>query len=102
MTMNELVNLLFFFLAGVGMGLVYFGGLWWTVKRLARSPKPHLLTLGSFAVRSGFILAGLYWIAREGRWEAIVVSLLGVLGARLIFIRLLSPEKKQGRTFSEG
>lgn len=100
--MNEIVKVMIFFLAGAGIGIFYFGGLWWTLRKLSRSRRPHLLTLSSFLVRSGFCLAGLFWIAREGRWEYMVSSLLGIIGARWVLIRLLSPEREPKKSFSEG
>lgn len=100
--MNEIVKVMIFFFAGAGIGIFYFGGLWWTLRRLSRSRNPHWLTLGSFLLRSGFCLAGLFWIAREGRWELMVSSLLGIIGARWAMVRLLSPERETKKSFSEG
>ncbi|MGD2245256.1 MAG: ATP synthase subunit I [Candidatus Aminicenantes bacterium] len=100
--MNEIVNLVLFFLAGTGMGFIYFGGLWWTVRRLPGSRQPHLLAYASFLVRSGFCLAGLILVARGGRWEHVIVSLLGIIGTRWILVRRWSPGEGRERTLSEG
>jgi F1F0 ATPase subunit 2 len=100
--MNEMVMIILYFLAGAAIGVVYFGGLWWTLRRLGRCRKPHWLALGSFGLRSGICLAGLFWIAREGRWEHVVSSLLGLLAARWVLVHLLRPARKPERSLSEG
>jgi len=100
--MNEILPLMIFFLAGAGLGMIYFGGLWWTVRKIVRSRQPHLLALGSFVLRSGLCLAGLYGIARGGSWEHLVVSLLGLLVVRWALIQLGSPHKGEQRSLSRG
>jgi F1F0 ATPase subunit 2 len=45
-------------LAGVALGLFYFGGLWLTVQRVTTSQRPELLALGSFVLRMAVTLAG--------------------------------------------
>lgn len=100
--MNEIMNLILFLIAGAGMGFFYFGGLWWTVNRLAHSRKPHLLVFTSFFIRSGVCLAGLFWVARDGQWKNIIASILGLLAVRWILIRQWKPKKEQKSTLLEG
>ena len=69
------------FVAGIGIGLFYFGGLWVTVKRLPTTRHPALLTLGSSMGRTGLSLLGFY-VAMGGRWERLLVCLIGFLVAR--------------------
>ena len=86
--------LLMAFFAGLGAGLFYFGGLWWTVRRLPRVRQPVLLTVGSFFVRTGLSLAAFYF-ASGGHWERILVSLLGFIIVRGFLVRRMrsSPAK---------
>ena len=78
------------FLVGIGTGIVYFGGLWWTVRRLPLVRQPALLTLGSFFVRTGIGLTAFY-LASGGRWERILISLLGFMIMRGFLVRRARP-----------
>ena len=82
------------FFVGMGAGLFYFGGLWWTVRRLPSARQPALLTLGSFLVRTGLSLAAFYF-ASGGHWERILASLLGFIIVRVFLVRRMrsSPAK---------
>jgi F1F0 ATPase subunit 2 len=86
--------LLMAFFVGLGAGLFYFGGLWWTVRRLPSARQPALFTFGSFFVRTGLSLAAFYF-ASGGRWERILVSLLGFIIVRGFLVRRMrsSPAK---------
>jgi F1F0 ATPase subunit 2 len=74
------------FLAGMGTGIVYFGGLWWTVRQLPFVRQPALLTMGSFLVRIGIGLTAFY-LASGGHWERILISLLGFIIIRGLLVR---------------
>jgi F1F0 ATPase subunit 2 len=78
------------FFAGVGIGLFYFGGLWWTVSRLPRAQRPGLWTMGSFLVRTFLSLFGFY-LVMDRRWERLLISLLGFLIARALLVRRIRP-----------
>ncbi len=73
---------------GTVLGTLYFGGLWITVRRLAVTRQPALLTLVSFVVRAAVVLLGFYFVM-GGRWERLVACLAGFLLARTLFIRRL-------------
>jgi len=74
------------FLVGMGTGIVYFGGLWWTVRQLPFVRQPALLTMGSFLVRTGISLTAFY-LASGGHWERILISLLGFIIIRGFLVR---------------
>ena len=86
--------LLVAFFVGMGAGVFYFGGLWWTVRRLPSARQPALLTLGSFFVRTGLSLAAFYF-ASGGQWQRILASLLGFIIVRVFLVRRIrsSPAK---------
>jgi F1F0 ATPase subunit 2 len=79
-------HLVMAFLMGMGAGIVYFGGLWWTVRQLPFVRQPALLTLGSFFVRTGISLTAFY-LASGGHWERILTSLLGFIVMRGLLVR---------------
>lgn len=77
----SIVYLFVALMAGIGIGLFYFGGLWVTVQRLPTTRHPALWTLGSFMGRTGLSLLGFY-LTMGGRWERLLVCLFGFLVAR--------------------
>ncbi len=91
--MNELINLLLSLLAGMSLGAVFFGGLWWTVSKGLSSTKPALWFSISFLLRTGAVLAGVYFVGR-GRWENMVACLLGFSLARLVILRITGAQTK--------
>jgi F1F0 ATPase subunit 2 len=50
-------------LAGLGLGALFFAGLWWTTARALSGVHPGLLVLGSVLVRTGALLVGFYLVA---------------------------------------
>jgi len=53
-------------LTGIALGLFFYGGLWFTVRRLATTPHPVLLTLGGFWIRLLVVLSAFVFLARAG------------------------------------
>jgi F1F0 ATPase subunit 2 len=81
--MNEVLVLAPAFAAGVLLGSLFFGGLWWTVVGGVSSPRPALWFLGSMLLRTSVTLAGFYLVGRED-WQRWLACLLGFVLARLI------------------
>jgi F1F0 ATPase subunit 2 len=73
--------------AGILLGAIFFGGLWWTVRKGVSSKNPALWFLGSMLLRMGIVLAGFYFVGR-GDWKRLVSCLLGFIVARFIVMRL--------------
>jgi F1F0 ATPase subunit 2 len=79
-------------MAGMGLGLVYFGGLWLTVQRLPAATRPALLTLSSFLGRLALCVLGFYGVT-EGDWGRLLLCLLGFLSSRTILLRRWGPHR---------
>ncbi len=88
--MNEALRLILPLVAGVLLGAMFFGGLWWTVRKGVSSQRPALWFFGSSLLRMTIALAGFYFVA-GGRWERLLVCLLGFVVARLVVTRLAPP-----------
>jgi F1F0 ATPase subunit 2 len=82
MTMNELPFLFLSGAAGAVLGVLFFAGLWFTVRRGLVSERPALWFLGSTLVRTGGLLAAFYLIAR-GNWHYLLACLLGFFASRM-------------------
>lgn len=75
------------FLSGGGLGAVFFGGLWWTVRRAVSSRSPALWFVGSLLLRLGLVLAGFLFVS-GGRWDRLLACLAGFVAARLVVTHL--------------
>lgn len=90
------------FLFGALLGLGYFGGLWFTVRRVRDATVSTTLLLGSFVVRSALALAGFYLVLRwmDGHWEMVAVCLLGFMGVRLVLMRRWGPDTNRSSSLN--
>ena len=77
-------------LAGGALGAIFFGGLWWTVRRSVTARQPALWMFGSLLLRMGIVLPGFYFVA-GGYWERALTCLLGFVMARFIVTWLAGP-----------
>ncbi len=68
-------------LAGVGLGAIYFGGLWWTVRRAGSFRRPALSMLASVIVRMAVALGGFHLVAGAS-WQRLLLCLLGFVVGR--------------------
>jgi len=85
--MNELLIGALAWLAGLLLGGIFFGGLWWTVRKSLSSQRPALWLLPSLLLRMSITLAGFYFVS-DGHWQRWLLCLLGFIMARLIVTRL--------------
>jgi F1F0 ATPase subunit 2 len=90
MAMTEALHLALALAAGLLLGAVFFGGLWWTVRRALTGNRPALWLVGSLLLRSGVTLAGFYLVG-NGHWQRLVMCLCGFIAARLVMQRLVRP-----------
>lgn len=81
--MNETLIQTLAWLEGWALGVIFFGGLWWTVRKGISSHTPALWFLGSLLLRMSVTLAGFYFIGR-GNWKRLLLCLLGFVMARLV------------------
>lgn len=91
--MNETLSLVPALMSGVLLGVIFFGGLWWTIRKGVSSHRPALWFFGSLLLRMSIALAGFYFIAGS-HWERLLVCLLGFVIARLIVKRLTRTTEK--------
>ena len=89
--MNETLSLAPALVTGLLLGVMFFGGLWWTVRKGLSSKHPALWFFGSLLLRMSIALAGFYFVS-GGHWERLLVCLLGFVMARLIVSRLTGPQ----------
>ncbi|OKH40047.1 hypothetical protein NIES2119_03610 [[Phormidium ambiguum] IAM M-71] len=76
---NDLILFLLALATGIGLGLLYFGGLWLTVRQLPKTPYPLLLTISSFVGRISISLLGFYFILTSKHSDWVILHLLACL-----------------------
>jgi len=82
---------------GLVLGVVHYGGLWWTTRRALASKRPAQVMLASYAVRMVIVMAGVYGVmvgfgTTQPRWERAAVAIVGMLVARTLLVRRLGPK----------
>ncbi|MBK5270802.1 MAG: ATP synthase subunit I [Bacteroidia bacterium] len=99
--MNEVLYRILVFIAGLVLGTLFFGGLWFTVKKSVISKRPALWIFSSFFLRIGLTLIGFYFIA-AGSWQRLLICLLGFIAARFVVVHFTrSHEIEQARLKKE-
>ncbi len=77
------MSILLAFMAGVLLGVLFFAGLWLTVRAIPAARHPVLLALGSFWTRTVVTLGGFLLVARSS-WQNALACLAGFLMGRLM------------------
>lgn len=83
-------------IAGMLLGAVFFGGLWWTVRRGVASRTPALWFIASPVLRTAVALSGFYCVA-SGDWRNVLGCTTGFLVSRTLIIFLHRPIGKRMR-----
>ncbi len=86
MTISDAPRAVLSVLAGLALGVMFFGGVWWTVRRVLVSSRPAGLMLISMLVRTGLVVAGFYLVS-DGHLQRLLFCLMGFMIARLLATR---------------
>jgi F1F0 ATPase subunit 2 len=65
------------------LAAVYFGGLWWTVRRLPEAKHPWGWYFGSLLLRVALIMAAFFLIIQQRDLPLLAACLVGFLGVRV-------------------
>lgn len=91
--MSGFIALVLALAAGAALGLVYFGGLWLTVRQLAGSGRPALLFGASLLVRTLLTVLGFY-LVMDASLARVLACLLGFIIARQLLVSRLRPGRE--------
>jgi F1F0 ATPase subunit 2 len=94
--MDKTIFMILAFIGGILLGTIFYGGLWFTVKKSIASKIPAFWVLGSFFLRIFITMVGFYYIS-YGNWQKLLICVLGFIAARLIVMRFTKTmeQKKQ-------
>lgn len=87
------IIILFAITSGAITGLIYFGGLWLTLKKIAEYKLSYSLLLLSFALRLAFVLLVFYALVIY-HWAYLAIALIAFLAMRQILIARLGKTEK--------
>jgi len=82
---------------GACLGLVFFGGLWWTTQRLATARQPGLLLALSLLTRLAIVALALVVLARFNA-AALIGALFGLIAVRIAMVRAVSSGRLESLT----
>lgn len=85
---------------GFALGLLFFLGLWLTVRRLPNAEHPALITLISLLGRTAAVLSGFYLLS-GGRWPPLALAVAGFVAGRTWMVRRLRPNPALSAPASE-
>lgn len=88
---NTIVDL-FAVASGSVLAIFYFGGLWWTVRRLATTSHPAAIYFGSLLVRLALVMTIFFIVIAYTGWISLIALLVGFLSTRLVLFRILGRE----------
>ncbi|MGB6189271.1 MAG: ATP synthase subunit I [Aeromonas molluscorum] len=80
---------------GFVLGLLFFGGLWWTVRRGIASAQVAFWFLGSLLLRTAVVMMG-FWLLGGDDWRRWLATLLGFLLARLLVTQVTRKSELTG------
>ena len=95
--MNDSLPFVLAGFAGLLLGAIFFGGLWWTVRRGLTSKQPALWFLGSTLLRMSIALAGFYFVGRSD-WKRLLACLAGFVVARFVVTWLTRQPREDHRS----
>lgn len=95
--MNEIAHLTLSAAAGGLLGVIFFGGLWLTVRRGLRSSHPAVWFTASLFARMTIALGGFYCVS-AGEWDRLATCLFGFVAARVLLTRLIDTPNSFGES----
>ncbi|HZK10662.1 MAG TPA: ATP synthase subunit I [Clostridia bacterium] len=73
------------FLSGLFIGVIYFGGLYYSTHKIKAVRNPGLFMALSLLIRMGILLVGLYYLAQRG-YKSILLGFIGIMLIRFILV----------------
>lgn len=74
--------------AGALLGCLYFGGLWWSVRRIKNIEHKKMFLFFSWLFRSVVLCGGLFLLARHDP-QMLLGGAAGLLAARFLIVRIV-------------
>lgn len=92
--MSEVLYRILALIVGLALGALFFGSLWFIVRKAMNAKMPALWFFCGFIFRMAVTLIGFYYIS-QGSWQRLLICLLGFVGARIIIMRLTKATERK-------
>ncbi|MDO9084849.1 MAG: ATP synthase subunit I [Anaerolineaceae bacterium] len=92
MNPGNIISILTAFAGGLVVGLIYFWSLKYVVSHMLTSKHPALVMIGSYFLRTVFMLLAFYLIM-DGELIRLLACFVGFILVRIIIIRGSDPKK---------
>lgn len=97
----NILAILFGLAAGVVLGILFFAGLWLTIRQGLNSKHPGIWFAASLILRIGSMMLGLLLITRQS-WQSLASALIGFLAVRSYMTGRIKHQLEQTRSGKEG
>lgn len=77
-------------IVGLGLGLLYYGGLWLTLRKLTQLRQPAVWLSLSLLLRMIAVVAVLYLLFADS-WQQLIMAMLGMLIMRTLLVQRIKP-----------
>ena len=93
--MSDNLSLAWAWIVGVLLGVIFFGGLWWTVRTGLSTRRPDLWFVCSMVLRISIVMTGFYFMLDlpGDSWKTLLAGLVGFIITRLAATRLVLAKK---------
>jgi len=85
---------------GAMLGAIFFGGLWWTVRKAVTASQPALWFFSSMLLRMSIVVLGFYFILGDD-WRGLLAGLFGFMVARIVVTRFTRVAQQQNQLAQE-
>lgn len=79
---------------GFLLGLVFFGGLYWTTEHVIHCKRPAAVLMASLLTRGAIVVTGFYWLM-DGAPVRALAALGGFIIARAILVRTMGRKPRK-------
>lgn len=93
--MSDMIMMATVFGAGLLLGAIFYGGLWWTVKKGVASHYAGLWFTASLWLRLSVAAGGFYLIGQDD-WQRYLICFAGFIAARIAVTLLTKDPSKRG------
>jgi F1F0 ATPase subunit 2 len=85
------------FIGGILLGIIFFGGLYWSVNQLSKVRYPAVLMIVSILVRMGILLLGVYLLA-DNSIKNVLAVVVGIILVKVIMIFKVQKKSVSGES----
>ncbi len=95
--MSDLLEVGLALFVGALLGVFFFGGLWWTIRKGIASKWVAVWFIGSLLIRTMIVMAVFYFVSQH-HWSRFAACAVGFLLTRIVIVNSVGLESVTERT----